>query len=843
MKKAIIKLSVFLGVFLISVIVISFFMNQGNRDMTAQMGAATLPTVSIRCGGEEINLMYGYCQEMEPAGMRESITPVGGQRQVEAVIETYGQTVEAVGFEVRSVDGQRLVEKTELTGMEQNETQLLATFRLKDLIEEGREYSLIFVLTLEDGREVRYYTRIIQADYDLEEKLAFITGFSDATLTTGGVGELQPMGEYASKLEPNTDGNNSSLARVDIHSTAAQVAWAGVDVRRESERMIRIREIAPQTASAVLSYLVSYPKDGERVTAQVEEYFRVRYTGDTMYLLNYERTAEQIFPETSDSFAGGNIELGIAGTDVDMKESDGGTVLAFSQAGSLYSYNGADISLARLFSFYDPGKDDARTLNGRHGFRILHVDETGNVLFLVHGYMSRGRHEGRCGIQVCYYSSTLNVMEELAFLPYTKSPELLEAEMENLSFANGKNDLYLMLDGCIYRVGLEDQGSEIVAQGLDEDGYRVSEDGSMLVWEEAGQTGFARTLKLMNLNTGESETIEAGTGNFIRPLGFMGEDLIYGVARQEDVGEDELGYTVFPMYRVEIRDFAGAVYKTWQQDGYYVTGCTIEGNQINLERVSAGADGFAQAGAEQILYSDEMAEKHNNVETSSTQELETIVSISLRSQADSKKVKILTPGEVLFEGSREAVLEKVEHPERYYVYGKNGVVDILSSPAKAAALAYENLGTAAAEDGSYIMKRDRLHMSNQIMAIEAESAQEEKSSLAVCLDAIFRFEGVMRDSQHLLDQGMEVLDILQQGLEDRRILDLRGCSLDVVLYYPDREIPVLAVQNDGSAVLITGFNEQNVVIMNPVTGTLSKMGMNDAREWFEENGNRFIAYW
>ena len=115
--------------------------------------------------------------------------------------------------------------------------------------------------------------------------------------------------------------------------------------------------------------------------------------------------------------------------------------------------------------------------------------------------------------------------------------------------------------------------------------------------------------------------------------------------------------------------------------------------------------------------------------------------------------------------------------------------------------------------------------------------------LAVCLDAIFRFEGVMRDSQHLLDQGMEVLDILQQGLEDRRILDLRGCSLDVVLYYPDREIPVLAVQNDGSAVLVTGFNEQNVVIMNPVTGTLSKMGMNDAREWFEENGNRFIAYW
>ena len=86
MKRAIIKLSVFAGVFLISLVVISFFMNQGNRDMTGQMGAATLPTVAIRGGEMQINPMYGYCQEMEAAGMRERITPVGGQRQVRAVI-------------------------------------------------------------------------------------------------------------------------------------------------------------------------------------------------------------------------------------------------------------------------------------------------------------------------------------------------------------------------------------------------------------------------------------------------------------------------------------------------------------------------------------------------------------------------------------------------------------------------------------------------------------------------------------------------------------------------------------------------------------------------------------
>ena len=49
---------------------------------------------------------------------------------------------------------------------------------------------------------------------------------------------------------------------------------------------------------------------------------------------------------------------------------------------------------------------------------------------------------------------------------------------------------------------------------------------------------------------------------------------------------------------------------------------------------------------------------------------------------------------------------------------------------------------------------------------------------------------------------------------------------------------------DGSSVLLIGFNEKNTVIMNPdAQGDLVyKMGMNDSKEWFEENGNKFITY-
>jgi hypothetical protein len=74
------------------------------------------------------------------------------------------------------------------------------------------------------------------------------------------------------------------------------------------------------------------------------------------------------------------------------------------------------------------------------------------------------------------------------------------------------------------------------------------------------------------------------------------------------------------------------------------------------------------------------------------------------------------------------------------------------------------------------------------------------------------------------------------------VLDLTGCTLDSVLYYVNRDIPVLVLLRDGNAVLVTGFNEYNVVIMDPTDGSLAKKGMNDSAEWFTQNGNVFITY-
>lgn len=151
MKKTVIKGIAFVVIFVISLVVISMVANQGNGDMTAPMPAASLPTMAIVEDGQEINQMYGYTMQMDTADMRESITPIKTARQINAVVHGYGTEIAGVSYELRSIDGSRLIENTELTGTQEGD-DLYLSFRLKDLMKEGEEYSLIFLVNLDESR-------------------------------------------------------------------------------------------------------------------------------------------------------------------------------------------------------------------------------------------------------------------------------------------------------------------------------------------------------------------------------------------------------------------------------------------------------------------------------------------------------------------------------------------------------------------------------------------------------------------------------------------------------------------------------------------------------------------
>ena len=838
MKKTIIRIAVCVVVFLASALIIGSIMNQGHNNMTMEMAPATLPMITMESGGVACNELHGNTVELDVAYQKDCITLLGEGRQANFTVDTFGREITGISTEVRSIDGSRLIENSEVTGWKANGKSFSVSLTLKDLIDTNTQYSLTLILELEGEQKVYYYTTILwNDDVHISEILEFATDFH------GKLYDKEMAKELTKYLEPNSKlTDNGTFHKVNIHSSFQQITWGSLEPVQEDAASIRLTQISGNVASLLMDFVVSTGEGKNKIYYNVEEYYRVRYTSERMYLLDYERTMTQI-PDTTRMYANDKILLGITDENVDMMESADGNTVVFSDMGQLLSYNAATNGLTVIFSFYDKDNADRRTLYDNHGIKILDVDEGGNVKFAVYGYMNRGRHEGETGIQIISYDNSLNTIEEEVYIPYSKSYAVLKDEMEQLLYWNRQQHVYFFLENGVYDVDLENRSAEQLVSIRQDDSLQVSENHEIIVWQEGDDINHSNQLNVRNLNTGEQTVIRAEDGEAIRPLGFMGEDIIYGVARESDIRTENSGQIFYPMYKVCISNSSGDNLKEYGQDGIYIVDCAIEGNQITLSRIQRSENGsYQEILDDQIMNNVEEEPGQNKVVTADIDIYERYVQIQTKTTIDTRTIKVLNPKEVVFEGGRELTLDAVSEVSRYYVYNAYGVQGIYSAPGKAVKEAYDSAGVVANDRGITVWLKGNRVSRNQIMAIKEESVTDQKNSLTVCLDNILRHAGITRNTEYDLAQGKTAIQILEENMTGVQVLDLSGCSLDAVLYYVNQDIPVLAILEDGEAVLVTGFNEFNVVIMEPSTGKLYKKGMNDATTWFAENGNHFISY-
>lgn len=831
MKKFLIKTAVFLVTFVAALMVAGRIMNRDNNSMTKEMSQPTLPIVTMSSMGIAYNELHGIVSEVDVAYQRDTITVLGENRELNFQVDTYGTQLEKLAIEVRSCDGSRLIEDTEITQYEEKSGVITVQTSVKDLIEAGEEYALVIVLTDEHDREIRYYTRMVWGEQlYVPEKLQFVYDFHETTF------EDEELSSLAKYMESNAQGNNKTLHKVNIHSSLAQVGWGELEVNPVTEPVMDLKEIAGQTASIVLKRMVSTGVGNEKVYYFVEEFYRIRYTADRVYLLDFERTMTQIPDVNGDIYANDKIMLGIVKENVDMLESEDGNVIVFQVAKRLCSYNLTTNKMALIFSFYDE-EADKRSVYDQHNIKILNIDEGGNIAFVVYGYMNRGRHEGEIGIQMYNYDSSKNTIEESIYIPYEKTYEILESEIEKLLYLNPEGMLYLYVNHRIYAINTTEKTVEVLANMENDESIVISDNHKIAVWHRHNG------LELMNLAAQTKVSLVAQDDEKLYPLGFMDEDLIYGVARQEDISTNAVGINHIYMYKVCICNAEGKLLKEYAHEDIYIVSCEMEGNQITLERVKKADNGkYTEIPEDHIVNNEEVVVGKNTISVVAVDIYERIVQVDLKSTINEKTIQILTPKEVVFEGARNTILEANEREELYYVYSEGGVEGIYMSPATALRRAYDTSGVVVDEKGKTIWIKGNRVTKNQIMAIKEQKITEEKGSLAVCLDTILKFEGITVDSQELLNTGETALDILRENLTAANVVDLSGCNLDTVLFFNNQDIPVLATLNNGEAVLVVGFNQYNVVIMEPSTGKLYKKGINDSTNWFEENGNQFITY-
>ena len=462
MNKGMIRALVLAGVFLVSTIVFSFLTNKTNPDMTTELEEATLPTVQLYYKEQKINELYGYVDEMNAVYMRDSITPIDTDRLLPIRVQNGSYAVDELSYEIRSMDTKRLIADAKVDSYSQKNGVITADLPIQNLLDSNAEYLLIIHL-LHGDDTLNYYTRIIEPqDCYVKESIDFAKDFHEKTFQKDGSGSL------ATYMEPDSSADNTTLANVSIHSTLRQVTWDKFNGTVLTDPSVSIKEINNSYNVILLDYVVTATGDnGELEYYNVEEYYRVRYTNDRMYLLNFERTMDEIFRAENDDFYENYLQLGICSSDVEYKSNETGSILCFVKEGELWCYNATEKKLSQVFSFRGYEGIDSRENHKEHDIRIIKVDETGSADFVVYGYMNRGNHEGQVGVGVYHYDSVANTVEEELFIPSTHSYEVLKSELGQLMYENESGMFYIMMGGTLYEINLATTKEKEVVSGFE----------------------------------------------------------------------------------------------------------------------------------------------------------------------------------------------------------------------------------------------------------------------------------------------------------------------------------------------------------------------------------------
>lgn len=813
MKKSLIKGFILGTIFVFSIILFSNMMNKDITENTADMEQATLPVMYMRVADLLVNPMYGYKEQMQEKYLRESLTPLSTTRDLTAVVKPCGNTIESVTYEVLTADGSEVVESAKVSSLKTDGDYLKADFHLDTPILMNQEYTLRFTVDYGDRAPAFYYTRLIQrAGLNTSQYLEFVQGFYEKCVNKEAATDLTTY------IEPDENATNSSFTEVNVHSSFDQLTWGSLSPTIIRKGIPVIKEINETTCSIALDYDISAddPEKNKEIY-NVNEFYRMRYSKSRVMLLDFERNAQQIFDGELDVLTSQGINLGVVNKDISYVSNQNADIIAFVQEGALWSYNRSANKAARIFSFREKDQVDERTDFLNHDIKIVRVEESGDVDFVVYGYMSRGLHEGMMGISVYHYSAERNVAEEQIFIPSTLGFSFLEDDVKLMSYVNKEDKLYLFMENTLYCVDLQEKIYDRVLENVNRDCFVVSKSQSVAAWMNEMEENGSETITVRNLETGNQQIIQADSGQKLKALGFINNDFIYGTARDEDIVTDAAGNTTFAMYTVKILNAAGNVIKEYQEDGRWVSGVKLEEGLLELLRVESQESAYVPAASEHIMNNLQTSEETVSIHLSVSERKGTQVALDFSKTAKSKsmlmmKAKYLVPDEA----NEMGIDSSSQEDQLYYVYAYGKLDSIYTKVNEAVKRAEERLGVVLNSEQRYIWERGN-QKDKELLNVE----EIPEAVLAGTLD-----EQALRNAMG----------------ESAAVINLTGCSLESVLYQVNMGRAVAALTPTGESVVIVGYDTYNTILYNPDTQETYYSGRNDSTVLFEAAGNVFLSY-
>ena len=847
--RNLLKIVFTIAVFFLTVILTSRRMNRAEAQVSARMAEPSFPVVSFSQNGVICNRLYGYANDMDISSLRGTLYLTDETRACEAYIETFGARVEDIFYELRTIDGDNLIEKTRIDNAAQSEDGVMrVSFTMKDLIDTDTEYMLAIIIETHEGKVIRYYTRVLCSEDEtllgIADHLDFVSRFSEMTF------QKDPgIKEY---LESKAPVSGQSYEYVDIRSPLEYVTWEGLEITDRTEPIIDVFDVHGQTATISLSYQLSFRDEDFVSVCDVKENYFTRLSQGKMYLIDFRRTMEGVIDPDRFDFRGNYLNFSYANNPITFSESEAGGTVCFENAGRLFVWQLTDNRVTTALSFRD--LSDANRLK-KQGCKIgiLRTEESGNVFFSVTGYFSRGEHEGKVGTAVYEFDAAYNYITEYIFIESSLSEEVLMQTSGNFGYLGNDGKFYSLQGDSLYAIGLYSGEIKQLAELASEKNLSASVSGNLIAWQNDAKD-LTSGISVLKPASGEISVIKGESGDGVRMLSFVGNDLVYGFVREADIQKNLMGDTLYPCYRVIIADEDGNVISKYDSENAPVISAVQEQNRVVLKRISRETTSetseslaYKEAPDDQITSSEEISPGVNLAVTrpANIGSYKGIEFAKAPNPDKSKKLEAEITGKLPVTPLVTAGL-----PEgRFICYDHGKATGVYPTPGPAVSAAYTLCGQVVNEKGDYMYYRGNLTKKNQIMSLTKAVAEKDYStmdSLAACLSVMMEYEGAAGNPGSLLASGNTMGEIIKKTLPVATVLDLNGCPLQAMTYYLDLmcDYPVLAAASDTKFVLLIGFNDTEVVLFDPTQPyeNVYKMSIKEAAETFRNSGNRFLTY-
>lgn len=832
MKKIIgilFRIIVAVAVFFISVMLVNRFNNRNYDSMAIEMQDAELPVAYIIYEDRYINCMHGYTSEVDTALLRESITPVDDSGHVEIALYDAALYATACSYEIRSIAGDSLIENGELTSSEKRDGYAVYDINIRMDIKKNMEYMLVFKVQDADGNIAAYYTRIvINDDYHAPKLLDFAESFNRASYDFDVSEEDSVISGYKKSFmdsEGIRHDTEDTLSHVTLSSSYDMITWNGLEPVKVGSLIPVIKEIDINYAVIELDYIAE-SIDGEDVISyyKVKEYYRISYSDGDIILMNFDRYVDEFFDRTEISTDKNAYQIGITSDmDIEYRYSENNKMLSFVRQGQLwlYDYSAARISL--VFGFWLDDIENTRNTYDNHDINIISMDDDGNIIFAVYGYMNRGVHEGKLGICLYKYTKSTEEITELIFVENNVPYSVMKDELGRLTYYDGTT-FYFMLGGVVNAIDVENKKLSHYVDGVSMDNVYVSDNMELMAYPNSDNLQETTELYLVNFASGNTYTITAGQGECLKGFGFISSDFIYGKSDLSDkIYEDADSDGLIPAHTICIVNSDNEIIKEYTKSGYYVSDVSIEKDMIYLERVAFYGTTYRADNVEDDFITFKQDDENPGIVLSEMADSRGITKAYLVFPSN---VYISYQPKLIISANKDnapnnMVIDIANDNAYYMVYDNLGLSKVFDEAGEAILYAEEVSGIVVSRSGEIVYRKsDSLEYNTIASKVLHYSSGTTEASLKDCIYMTLVYEGQTPEYDEITpylayDRGV-VTALSELGKYPGA--DISGLSLSMLLKYVSEGIPVISRISDGRYVMVVSYNSTHVRYYDPVLG-------------------------